>query len=64
METSLEEERRALAKSIKPLNCKYCGSKHVQFEGAHFPRFFFSCRVCEMRMELVYNWHTKSATYG
>jgi hypothetical protein len=64
METSLEDERRSIAESMRPSHCSHCGSKHVQFEGCHFPRFFFSCKMCERRIEMVYNWHTKTAMHG
>lgn len=58
------ETREELVERIKPSNCQYCGSKRMVFEVAHFPRFFYSCQTCEMRTELVYNWHTNGAKAG
>jgi len=64
MEAQPNPTREEIVESIKPRNCMYCGSPHMQYEGSHFPRFFFSCKNCEMRMELVYNWQTRQASIG
>ncbi len=60
---TLEMEREEIAERIKPDNCMYCGCDKIDFEGAHFPRFFFSCRTCERRIEKVYNWVTQRGEF-
>ena len=64
MDAKTAETREEIIGRIKPSECMYCESKHITFEAVHFPRFFFSCQTCEMRTELVYNWHTKQAEVG